>query len=73
MGLGFLTLGDSINAVLCPACLTLSGWCVMRSKDGDVHVSPSACLDSCSVGFGAKRRACHLALKPGCLAQGASA
>ena len=36
-------------------------------------VSPSACLDSCSVDFGAKGRACRLALKPGCLAQGASA
>ena len=35
--------------------------------------SPSACLDSCSVDFGAKIRACRLALKPGCLAQGASA
>ena len=27
-------------------------------------VSPSACLDSCSVDFGAKIRACRLALKP---------
>ena len=36
-------------------------------------VSPSACLDSYSVGFGVKRRACHLALKPDCLAQGVSA
>jgi len=37
--------------------------------------SPSACLDSCSVtvDFGAKRTACRLALKPDCLAQGASA
>jgi len=34
-------------------------------------VSPSAFLDSCSVDLGAKRRACCLALKPGCLAQGA--
>ena len=36
------------------------------------NVSPSACLDLCSVDFRAKRRAC-LALKPGFLAQGASA
>ena len=35
--------------------------------------SLSACLDSYSVDFGAKISACHLALKPGCLAQGASA
>jgi len=71
MGLGFLTLGDSSDVVLCPGCLTLADCCVVRSKDG--HVSPSACLASCSVDFAAKRRACHLALKPGCLAQGASA
>jgi len=37
MGLGFLTLGVSIDVVLCPSCLTLSNWCVMRSKDGDVQ------------------------------------
>jgi len=37
MGLGFLTLGVSIDAVLCPGCLTLSDWCVLRSKDGDVQ------------------------------------
>jgi len=77
MGLGFLTLGDSIDVVLCPDCLTLSDWCVMRSKDGATRmemcsVSPSACLDSCSVDFGVKRRACYLTLKPGCLAQGPS-
>ena len=35
--------------------------------------SPSACLDSCNVDFGSKRRDCRLAMKPGCLAQGASA
>ena len=33
--------------------------------------SPSACLDSWSVDFGAKIRTCRLALKPGCLTQGA--
>jgi len=36
-------------------------------------VSPSACLDKYSVDFGVKRRPCRLALKSGCLAQGASA
>jgi len=36
MGSGFLTLGDSIDVVLCPGCLTLSDSCVVRSKDGDV-------------------------------------
>jgi len=34
---GFLTLGDSIDVVLCPGCPTLSDWCVVRSKDGDVQ------------------------------------
>jgi len=37
MGFGFLTLGDSIDVVLFPGCLTLSEWCVMRRKDGDVQ------------------------------------
>jgi len=37
MGLGFLTLGVSIHVVLCPGCMTLSDWCVVRSKDGDVQ------------------------------------
>jgi len=37
MGLGFLTLRVSINVVLCPGCPTLSDWCVVRSKDGDVQ------------------------------------
>jgi len=37
MGLGFLTLGDSIDVVLCPGCPTLSDWCVVRSKDGGVQ------------------------------------
>ena len=37
MGLGFLTLGDSTDVVLCPGCPTLSDWCVVRSKDGDVQ------------------------------------
>jgi len=45
MVLGFLTLEDSIDVVLCPDCLTLSDSCVVRTKDGDVSVSPSACLD----------------------------
>jgi len=34
---GFLNLGDSIDVVLCLGCLTLSDWCVVRSKDGDVQ------------------------------------
>jgi len=37
MGSGFLTLGDSIDVVLFPGCLTLSDWCVVRSKDRDVQ------------------------------------
>ena len=39
MGLEFLTLVDSIDVVLCPGCLTLSDWCVVRrgSEDGDVQ------------------------------------
>jgi len=37
MGLGFLTLGVSIDVVFCPGCPTLSDWCVVRSKDGDVQ------------------------------------
>ena len=37
MRLGFLTLGGSIDVVLCPSCLTLSDLCVVRSKDGDVQ------------------------------------
>ena len=37
MGLGFLTLGVSIEVVLCPCCPTLSDWCVVFSKDGDVQ------------------------------------
>jgi len=36
MGSGFLTLGVSIDVVLCPACPTLSEWCVLHSKDGNV-------------------------------------
>ena len=32
MGLGFLTLGDSIDVVLCPGCPTLSDWCVVFSN-----------------------------------------
>jgi len=37
MGSGFLTLGDSIDVVRFLGCPTLSDWCVMRSKDGDVQ------------------------------------
>jgi len=37
MGSGFLTLGVSIHVVLCLGCPTLSNWCVVRSKDGDVQ------------------------------------
>ena len=37
MGLGFLTLGASVDVVLCLGCPTLSDWCVVRSKDGDVQ------------------------------------
>jgi len=37
MVLRFLTLGDSIDVVLFLGCLTLSDWCVVRSKDGDVQ------------------------------------
>jgi len=37
MASGFLTLGDSIDVVLCPGGPTLSDWCVVRSKDGDVQ------------------------------------
>jgi len=37
MGLGFLTLGVSIDVVLCPGCPTFSDWCVVNSKDGDVQ------------------------------------
>ena len=33
----FLTLGDSIDAVLCPGCPTLSDSCVVRSKDRHVQ------------------------------------
>ena len=36
MGLGFLTLGVSIDVVLCPGYPTLADWCVVRSKDEDV-------------------------------------
>jgi len=37
MGSGFLTLGVSIDVVLCPGCQTLSDWCVVHSNDGDVQ------------------------------------
>ena len=37
MGLGFLTLEDSIDVVLCPGCLTLWDSCVVRTKDGYVQ------------------------------------
>ena len=37
MGLGFLTLGVSIDFVLCPGCPALPDWCVVHSKDGDVQ------------------------------------
>ena len=37
MGLGFLTLDDSIDVVLCPGCPTLCDSCVVRTKDGDVQ------------------------------------
>ena len=30
-------MGDSIDVVLCPGCQTLSNWCVVRSKNGDVQ------------------------------------
>jgi len=36
MGSRFLTLGDSIDVVLCPGCLTVSDWCIVHSKDGHV-------------------------------------
>jgi len=36
MGLGFLTLEDSIDVVLCPGCLTLSDSCVVHTKDEDM-------------------------------------
>ena len=36
-GIGILELGDSIDVVLFPGCPTLSDWCVVRSKDGDVQ------------------------------------
>ena len=74
MVLEFLTLGDSVTVVLCLSGLTLSDWCVVRSEDGDVQCfSERMSWLVHSIGFGAKRRVCHLALKPGCLAQGASA
>ena len=71
MGSGLLTLGDSIDVVLCPGCPTLSARASCAARMEMCSVSPSAFLDSCSVDLGAKRRACCLALKPGCLAQGA--
>jgi len=37
MGLGFLTFGNSIEVVRFPGCPTLSDWCVVRSKDGNVQ------------------------------------
>jgi len=37
MGSGFLNLGVSIDVVLSLGCPTLSNWCVMRSKNGDVQ------------------------------------
>jgi len=37
MGSGFLTLGVSIDVVLCPGCPALFNWCVVRSKNGDVQ------------------------------------
>ena len=37
MGLGFFTFDESIHVVFFPVCLTLSDWCVVRSKDGDVQ------------------------------------
>ena len=72
LGLGFLTLEDSVDGVLCPGCPTLSDSALCAQRIEMCSVSPSACLDKCSVDFGAKRRVC-LALKPGCLSQGASA
>jgi len=36
-GIGILNFGVSIDAVLCPGGTTLSDWCVMHSKDGDVQ------------------------------------
>ena len=37
MGLGFLTLEDSIAVVLCQGYPTLWDSCVVRTKDGDVQ------------------------------------
>jgi len=37
IGLGFLTLGVSIDGVLCPGSTTLSDWYVIHSRDGDVQ------------------------------------
>ena len=72
MGLGFLTLGSQLMLcfvqVVQPSQTGVSCTARMETYSG----SASACLGSYSVGFGVKRRSCHLGLKPGCLAQGAS-
>jgi len=73
MGSGFLTLGDSIDVGFVRAVRRSQTGASCAARMEMYSVSLSVCLDSCSVGFGAKRRACHLALKSGCLAQGASA
>jgi len=73
MGLGFLTWGTQL--MLC------FFWAVQRSQTGAscaarmemYSVSPSACLGSYSVGLCSEEKGLSLALKPGCIRQGASA
>jgi hypothetical protein len=73
MGLGFLTLGPSVDVVLCPGCPTLSDWYVVRSKDGDVQWFSERMSWLVHRLLWSERRAFHLGLEPCCLAQGASA
>jgi len=72
MGLGFLTLLDSIDVVRFLGVWRSQTGVLCATRMEMCSVSPSACVVSWNVGFGVKRRACHLALKPGCLAQGVS-
>jgi len=69
MGSGFLILGDSIDVVRFPGCLTLSDWCVVRSKDGDVQCFSERMSWLVERRFWSEEKG----LSPGCLAQGASA
>ena len=73
MGSGFLTLGCQLMLYFVRAVRRSQTGVSCAARMEMYSGSPSACLCSYSVGFGAKIRSYRLGLRPGCLAQGESA